>query len=124
MRLEPRSCNRTIRFDYPPTTVPDLVTPLAPLTEVQTADPLFSWSTVTGATRYQLIVFDRILGERVTSVNLEESTVCVDNTCSYRPEELTLSIGDRHYWRVRARNAVGWGEYTDALRFNYVAGGN
>ncbi|WP_340105580.1 T9SS type A sorting domain-containing protein [Rhodohalobacter sp. 8-1] len=94
-----------------PITVPEKVTLSSPSDGAQDVDasPLLSWESVEGAESYRLQVTD----------GTDFSTIVTDLTdLSDTNEELDLlAYETEHFWRVRAVNEAGEGEWSDAWSF-------
>ena len=101
--------------DTPPT-APDVV---APIGASDTATPTYTWSAVDDADRYQLIVYDRSTRSRIHRGNYTAASIC-EAECSVAPAGATLGFAKNHHWRVRARNAAGWGAWSARARFDYL----
>ncbi len=99
--------------DYPPPTDPPTL--IAPTDTIDTATPTYSWSAVTGASRYLLAV-DAPGAGSVSQTEYAASAVCAGSTCSVTPSSLALP--EKSYeWRVSAGNKVGWGPPSSPLPF-------
>lgn len=110
-----------IRFNYLDE-LPAVAVPLNPVGEITSRNTEFSWRDVGNAIKYRIIIHDRVLQQRVYDSVYHSTEICQADTCTITPENLSLSIGDNHHWRVRAQNATGWGSWTDPIRFNVNGG--
>jgi hypothetical protein len=74
--------------------------------------PTLSWNAVTGATTYHVQV----------SISSGFATVLVDDSTQTGTSKQVsgLANGTPHYWRVRGKNAGGWGAYSTARMFTTV----
>lgn len=84
-------------------------TPLSPAHQSHTSDPspVFSWTTVAGATNYRIFVFDDKVASQRT-VDIREN--------SGGPASMTLSQPldpGRYFWRVRSRVNDVWSKWSD-----------
>jgi hypothetical protein len=82
--------------------------PSGPVGPVSNADPSFSWSGVSGATRYLLILDDLTTGQRVIGLRTTST--------SWSPPT-NLINGHVYQWSVAARNAAGLGLWSSPLFF-------
>jgi len=77
--------------------------------------PQFSWQTVAGATAYQLQV----------SKNADLASPIIDQNAltavTFTPAA-PLDYSTKYYWRVRAMNAGGWGEWSETRNFTTAVG--
>lgn len=83
--------------------------PLSPSGVTGDTTPAFLWRPVAGALEYSLVVHDANLGSDVMA------------TVSSVPNGETIELLDPHHsyrWRVRARTADGWGEYSPWQSFS------
>ncbi len=107
------------RDDSAEPTTPGVVIPTNPIDTVSTSGPSFMWDADPTADEYQVIVHDRFLNERVLNERYFASDVCVNDVCTITPD-VALNFSVNHFWRIRGRNAQGWGEWTDPIRFDYL----
>jgi hypothetical protein len=99
-RLSVRAVNATGRGDWG-TPVPFRVaTPTLSVPTGPAASPQFSWSSVSGATRYAVELWDTTIGRRVDRASLTGQT--------WTPID-GLIPGHTYRWRVRAENVLGAG---------------
>jgi hypothetical protein len=95
-----------------PATAPTLQSPIG----TGTTHPTYSWSAVTDATDYQIMVS----GAGGTVVNQIVSAATAGcsggGTCSFTPAP-TLTAGQTYNWNVRAKNLVGVGPWSPASMF-------
>jgi uncharacterized protein YkwD len=88
---------------------PNLVAPV--IDSVVHADSAsFSWQTVTGATKYHIQIAK---DETMSTLVLNDSTL-TGLSKKFGP----FVSGQTYYWRVRARNAKGWGLYSATQTFS------
>lgn len=105
----------TFRSGSVPTTppaAPSLVSPAAFATNVSSASALFTWNAPATATGYAI------------EISLDPSfpgTVVAETTTTTSRTVTTLSGGLAYYWRVKARNNVGFGAYSEVRAFSTVA---
>jgi len=103
-----------------------LVSPADGATNVSTA-PVLRWNAVTGAIEYQVEVY-RITraGARVDVLRQQTSgtSLLVRRPFLTSPQRRDLlnrddllGVSDNYRWRVRARNAAGWGAWSSSWRF-------
>lgn len=95
-------------------TVPNIVTPLAPVGEVVEVAPHFQWQEEVNATRYRLLVWDRDARSRLLSEVYDAPAICSEGLCSVSPAELNLPVNTRLLFRVRAYNSGGWNAWSPA----------
>ena len=94
-----------------PTQAPTLVAPIGSVTAQ--AGLAFSWTTVTAASEYELL----IKGPGLLVINpvfnqvFAEGAVCTGGTCAYTPPGITYVNGALYQWWVRARNGGGDGPW-------------
>jgi hypothetical protein len=75
----------------------------------------FRWSSVSGAIRYNI---------QISTDSLFNTIVLNDTTLTDTTRVVTGLTGNIwHFWRVRARNATGWGYWSIMWRFNPYAVG-
>jgi len=87
---------------------PTLTTPTGTIT---TLTPMYEWNKVTGATSYQLFIQPAAGGTAVLDKEFSAASVCESALCHVTPAR-TLTKGTEYRFRVRARNAVGYGTYS------------
>jgi hypothetical protein len=88
-------------------------TPLVPVGAVGTRSPGYSWSSVTGATWYQLSIKD---AQNITKEFwYSRQEACTDSSCAAAPN-LLLAIGSAQ-WQVRAWRSSGAGAWSMPLSF-------
>lgn len=93
-------------FLGPPDSAPTLLSPSGLVSDLT---PLFSWTAVNGATKYDLVVQDRTDGV-VQVIRIDTLT-----GTSYTPT--SDLFGSRFRTYVRAGNGYGWGPWSDYLEF-------
>lgn len=69
------------------------------------------WSDVTGADLYEL---------QIDSLVTFGSLVCDSSMTASNCNVAGLQGGDTYYWRVRAHNSVGWGDWSTVRNFSVV----
>lgn len=97
----------TITLMLPPA-VPSLISPENG-GAIDTITPTFDWADVSGASSYTLqVATDNDFSYTVFSTQAIESTAV---------PPVPLSYGTRYYWRVRAKNNVGTGDWSSTWSF-------
>ena len=98
-------------FSFTTTHIPEKVTLLYPPDNaVGLPNPvLCRWMTAGDATAYQ---FDISVDSTFLSLVQSDSTITDTLYSPYGLDSLTL-----YYWRARAKNGTGWGEYSDTRKF-------
>jgi hypothetical protein len=91
-------------------TAPILLDPPNNATEI-VVNPLLNWSDVTGATKYHLQV-SAYSNFSVLWINDSSATIS-----EFQVSPGILAYNSLYYWRVRAKNSVGWGSYQSPFRF-------
>ena len=97
----------TITLMLPPA-APSLVSP-ADGAAIETNTPTFDWNDVAGAVSYTLQV--------ATDDNFSYTVFSTDVVESTKTSPVSLSYGTRHYWRIRAKNDVGTGDWSSTWSF-------
>jgi len=97
----------TITLMLPPA-APSLVSP-ADGAAIETNTPTFDWDDVAGAVSYTLQV--------ATDDNFSYTVFSTDVVESTKTSPVSLSYGTRHYWRIRAKNDVGTGDWSSTWSF-------
>jgi hypothetical protein len=104
--------------------LPGNVVLLAPKGPITDRTPLFRWRHAPGATSYRLQVVTNPGGVIVLSRSLTQTAVgCADHVspCRYTtPAADRLALGS-YRWRVRGRNAVGFGPFSPYQNFSVTA---
>ncbi|MBS1910827.1 MAG: hypothetical protein JST22_02460 [Bacteroidetes bacterium] len=105
-----------VKVDFIPgqPSAPATVTLNLPLNgAVVSSTPLnLSWLRVTGATAYQV---------QVASDSTFNTIVASDSTVTDSTKSVaSLPAGSPFFWRVRAKNNVGWGSYSSIRKFNLL----
>ncbi|HVZ38611.1 MAG TPA: CAP domain-containing protein [Candidatus Kapabacteria bacterium] len=108
--------NINVKVDFIPgqPSVPATVTLNLPLNgAVVSSTPLnLSWLRVTGATKYHV---------QVASDSTFNTIVASDSTVTDSAKSFaSLPAGSAFFWRVRAKNNVGWGSYSSVRKFNML----
>ncbi len=99
-------------FTISPPGVPTLILPANGATGVANP-PTFQWSAVTGATGYQLQV----------STSSGFGTTVIDQsgiTATSYTSTSSLASGTQYYWRLRATNASGMGDWSSTWSFTTI----
>jgi len=109
------------KFDYADDPPGD-VTPLLPMTTVDTTTPTYEWTGVGNAVKYQVVIYDRVLTSVIHSTQYQAADICTNTDCVVTPSD-ALSIGANHFWRVRANNSGGWGPWSANTPFDVTSGG-
>jgi hypothetical protein len=103
------------------TLLPGKTTLLLPKNTIGYTNPIYSWQSVAGATRYRLQVANASdLSHPLFSEWLDASNVTSDKGCSIRPE-LDLVPGWKYKWRVQTGNCLGDGPWTSYLSFRVTS---
>src|SRR5690606_33898873 len=87
--------------------LPGASTPLYPVVSPDSMlpeSPTFSWSAVAGATGYHL----EVVGGSFQAVDLVNDSTLTATSRVVGP----IAYNTPYYWRVRARNANGWGPWS------------
>jgi hypothetical protein len=102
-----------VKVDFTPTStgVPGIVTLVVPHldTTIHTESTKLAWNKISGATNYHVqFGMDTVVAHMVVNDStMTDSTKTANN----------LADGTTYYWRVRAKNAKGWGPFTDFASF-------
>ncbi|MBX2867727.1 MAG: fibronectin type III domain-containing protein, partial [Acidiferrobacterales bacterium] len=101
------------------TNLPGVITPLSPLVSTDTATPSFEWEDLGNADTYRLRV--KSPGSNPVSVyeSYESGSICSDGICSVVPAGVVINEGDENFWRVRARNAAGWNDWSSRWYYEF-----
>ncbi|MBM4162119.1 MAG: hypothetical protein FJ217_13610 [Ignavibacteria bacterium] len=98
---------RSVLLTLPP--APTLISPADGASNLSTA-PLLTWSQVSGAVKYHL---------QVSSSPSFLTMVVNDSTLTSTSRQLgSLAHGTKYYWRVRAKNEAGYGQYSVTMEFH------
>jgi YD repeat-containing protein len=97
---------------------PGIVTPIAPLGAITTATPTYEWADLGNAPTYWFLVYDRSESREVHRQAYQAADICTAGTCSLAPSGVSIGFGKNHIWRVRARNIVGFGEWSGHFYFD------
>jgi formylglycine-generating enzyme required for sulfatase activity len=94
---------------------------ISPSGTIITSVPEFTWSPVTGATRYLQHVNDSAASGKISQSYSAQDAGCDSGAanCIARPK-VTLASGAAQWW-IQAQNASGGGPWSDAMDF-FVAG--
>lgn len=103
-------CQIAAAGEYPPSPTP--LTPADGAT-VDTTTPTLSWSSVSGATLYYLLVRDAVTDQDVYSEFVQE--------ISHQIPSGKLLDGRSYTWRLQARNSYGWSQTFSQVFTFYVA---
>lgn len=109
------------RFDYVDT-VPETATPITPAGPISNSTPFYSWTGLSNAVEYQVLVYDRVLTEVIHNERYPAAENCTVADCAINPS-IEVSEGSNHYWRVRAGNSGGWSPWSERLAFDVIGGG-
>lgn len=93
-------------------TAPSKVITTAPEGEIVTSTPAFEWNNITNATEYLVYIRNRTTQVNLLSKRYASADICTASTCSVTPENFTTPDSDTLYFRVRASNSGGWGEWS------------
>jgi uncharacterized protein YkwD len=105
-----------VKVDFNPnaTGLPDQVTIIGPTVTdtVKLDNAKLVWNKIAGATKYRVQVSPD------TGFSAPAKLLVNDSTLSDTIKTITgLQDGQQYYWRVQARNAKGWGEYSAVAVF-------
>ena len=56
------------------------------------------------------------------NVSHDGSELCSELNYSVTPFNSSILVGKNHFWRVRGKNSIGWGEWISVQRFDISAG--
>ena len=94
-------------------------TTIAPTGAIYDRYPVFEWSSMKGASKYQVEVYQNgILKHSIQAA----ITVCDETTCRFSPG-LRVGIDKNNTWRVRARFGSYWGPYSAEQQFTVLSTG-
>jgi hypothetical protein len=99
-------------------------TQTAPIGDVPLANPTFSWSAVTGATSYQLLVTDAaglVMHQRWYTAS--ETGCAASATCAIATG-VALVNGHHDWWIQAWALGPGFGPWSDSARFKFFSMGN
>jgi hypothetical protein len=103
------------------TSLPGKTTLLLPKNTIGYTNPIYSWQSVAGATRYRLqVVNASVIDPPLFSKWYDATEVTSDKGCSIRPE-LDLVPGWKYKWRVQTGNCLGDGPWTSYLSFRVTS---
>ncbi len=97
---------------------PTTVTPLSPIDNIgANSTPTFTWQAIPNATNYKLWVKESSSGVVNQVWYTPNETNCANGelTCSITP--VSPINNGTHFWKVRARNIVGLGPWSERLTF-------
>jgi hypothetical protein len=78
--------------------------------------PTYSWSELSAATRYSLVVYHNATGNAVVNQEIAAGAVCAGGTCSHTPGAV-LTNGGEYSWYVVGGNASAWGPWSSGKAF-------
>jgi len=94
-------------------------TAFAPSGAIYDRYPMFEWSAMKGASKYQVEVYQNgILKHSIQA----EVTECDDTVCRFSPG-LRVGIDKNNMWRVKARFGSYWGPYSAEQQFTVLSTG-
>jgi large repetitive protein len=103
------------------TSLPGKTTLLLPKNTIGYEEPIYSWQSVPGATRYRLqVAIANDLGNPILDEWYDASEITSDKGCSIRPDE-PLNSGTSYKWRVQTGSCLGDGPWTSYLSFRVTA---
>lgn len=85
--------------------------------EVPTAEVAFAWRASAGTQFYGLYVT-----ERATATTAYQIETLPGNVAKHTPPSGTFQAGKVYEWRLRARNAAGWSQYSAPFYFSVKPG--
>ena len=106
------------------TLLPGKTTLLLPKNTIGYTNPIYSWQSVAGATRYRLQVAKADdLGHPLLDKWYDASEITSDKGCSIRPDEPLILplIPGTYKWRVQTGSCLGDGPWTSYLSFRVTA---
>ncbi len=101
-------------FNYSVGGPPPAPSPIAPDGSTSDTTPTFRWGAADGATMYQIAVWNNTAGGYVILTT-------VGSTTSYTTPS-ALNSSHSYRWKVRAKNADGWGPWSSFTHFNFAGG--
>jgi len=95
-------------------------TPLAPLGNINTTSPEFSWTGVSGALKYKIGIEDANTGEGwQTKIVWADDAGCESSqTCTQTLYNMGLNQGQKVAWWVKAEVNGEWGDWSETGAFN------
>lgn len=94
-------------------------TAFAPTGVIYNRYPVFEWSSMKGASKYQLEVYQNGVLKHSIQAAITE---CDDTVCRFSPG-LRVGIEKHNTWRVRARFGSYWGPYSAEQQFSVLSTG-
>lgn len=94
-----------------PPSIPNLLSPLNGSTNVS-INPTLQWTIVSGSSQYQLQVSRDSF---FTQLVFNDSSITINSTV------VQIQSKTRYFWRVRAKNNAGWGQYSQIWNFTTAA---
>lgn len=98
--------------------VPPQPVAVAPVGNINTANPDFVWKDQSDAIQYRVLIFDNQAKERVHLKTYNKSDVCSDNVCRLQLD-LQLGFSQNHRFHLKARSTEGYSNWTRS-RFHFV----
>ncbi len=93
----------------------------APSGDISETLPTFKWALVANATIYQLGHEDVNASTRWHDYILGNHQFnCNANTCSFKPTDVTFTVGDQKAWWIRAKVSGTWGAWSNPHVFKVV----
>jgi len=108
-------------FHYPDV-LPGPITPIGPLGTTDEAIPEYTWQDLGNAVEYQVLVYDRTVGQWIHNERHLASDICDGELCVIQPG-VSVGPSNNHNWRVRAFNSAGWTDWSERFVFGYSAQG-
>lgn len=98
--------------------IPDTI---APTGNINTTTPEFSWTNVSGATRYLLGYEDATNADGWQGHNISATTANCSQNCKFTPSNTGLYQGQDIAWWVKAKVNGVWGEWSATQAFHIEA---
>lgn len=90
-----------------------------------TADPIYTWEPVDGATQYELTVTDTATNTAVITVtDITATSACQASVCTYQHPTTVLQMDGSYTWVVRARAGTSLGPWSAPMAFSIGSSGN
>jgi hypothetical protein len=113
---QPFSNSIVFLLSVPPTTAPTLNSPTGFLTTGTPLTPTFSFTSVSGATNYAIVLYN--LGDNsLVAFETFASSICTGGTCSTSLTGITLTNGVTYGWFAAGYNYGGPGPWSGGLPF-------